>query len=83
MQNKEQIYDQQIQPLVDKITEIAKENSINILIAVDIGENDFYQQQIASTALLFENCHNIFLNIKHVLFDGYKIEKPEKELTEE
>jgi hypothetical protein len=76
---KEQVYDAQIQPLVEQIAAISKEHDISLVIAADIGRNEFDRPQVASTILLFENSHNTFWNIKRILFDGYKVVPPPKE----
>lgn len=76
---KEQVYDSRIQPLVEQIAAIAKEHDISLVIAADIGRDEFDRPQVASTILLFEGCHNTFWNVKQVLFDGYRIVAPPTE----
>lgn len=73
---KEQVYDSRIQPLVEEIAAIAKEHDISIVIAADIGRDEFDRPQVASTILLFEGCHNTFWNVKRVLFDGHRVIAP-------
>lgn len=76
---KEQVYDARIQPLVEQIAAISKEHDISLIIAADIGRDEFDRPQVASTILLFEKCHNTFWNIKRILFDGYKVVPPPQE----
>jgi len=76
---KEQVYDSRIQPLVEQIAAIAKEHDISLVVAADIGRDEFERPLVASTILLFEGCHNTFWNIKRVLFDGYRIVAPPTE----
>jgi len=76
---KEQVYDSRIQPLVEQIAAIAKEHDISLVVAADIGRDEFDRPQVASTILLFEGCHNTFWNVKRVLFDGYRVVSPPPE----
>lgn len=76
---KEQVYDSRIQPLVEQIAAIAKEHDISLVIAADIGRDEFDRPQVASTILLFDGCHNTFWNVKRVLFDGHRVVAPPTE----
>jgi len=87
---KEEVYDSRIQPLVEQIAAIAKEHDISLLLAADIGRDDFDRPIVAATCLLFEGCHNAFWNTKLVLFDNYRVvappieeDLPSEEFTEE
>ena len=73
---KEEIYDTQIQPLIEQIAAISKEHDITFFAAADVGRDDFDRPIIASTVLLFEGCHPAFWNVKSVMFDGYRVIAP-------
>jgi hypothetical protein len=76
---KEEIYDNQIQPLIEQIAAIVKEHDITFFAAADVGRDDFDRPIIASTVLLFEGCHPAFWNVKAVMFDGYRVVAPPME----
>lgn len=76
---KEEAYDSRIQPLIERMAEIAKEYDISLVVAADIGRDDFDRPQVASTVLLFDGCHDSFWRVKHLLFDGYRITPPKIE----
>ena len=73
---KEEVYDTQIHPLMERIAEIAKEHDISLVFAADIGRDDFDRPQVVPTIMLFEGCQNALWNTKHVLFDNYRIVPP-------
>lgn len=73
---KEEAYDARIQPLIEQIASLAKEYDISLIIAADVGRDDFDRPIVASTVLLFEGCHDVIIDAKHLLFDGHRIVPP-------
>mgnify|MGYP000952834127 CR=1 FL=1 len=76
---KEEVYDSRMQDLIADLAAIAKEHDINLIVAADIGRDDFDRQMVASTVLLFDGCHNSFVKLKNVLIDGYQVVAPPQE----
>jgi len=77
MYDKEQIYDEQIAPLMSKIIEICKVNGIQVLASFFLKEKTEDQGNMFCTTCLVPNEGNKRLsNAANVILFGHEVHKP-------
>jgi len=76
----EDAYNSRIAPLIEQIAAFAHEYEMNFVFGAQVGR-EMGRPAVISSAVLFIDCPRQLLDVKNVLFEGYRvIPPPEDEL---